>query len=744
MLIGTMLFVCLGGVKAGNHYLEITTNAVKANTWEWAIWYQLATPLEEGKTYVLTMDAKCSEEYDMSFWPCNTAEGGKTKYTGYSIGTEWSTCVCEFEANDALNRLSWDFGSLNGYLCFDNVKLVEKGKTTNLMTGGDFESGLDANWGNDGWNSPLYGIYETASTPSKFLKMTTNSVKENAWEWAVWYRLDTPLETGKTYVLTMKAKCTEMYNMPFWPYKTGDGGGTNYTGYNIGTEWSDCSCTFTAVDDLTHLKWCFGSLDGTVWFDDVKLVENGTTTNLINGGDFQDGLASNWGDDDWNKPVYGVAIEYPEAIAVVPVPEVQLTPSMFKTWSSPDADATVTSNSPYFAALSYGEEGTGGSCFYGSGNVSYLDYADISKYSAIKVYGTGSNLRIMMNRVSDGGSLTEVQVTPSAEGTLVDLTSYSYVHLNAIKVVNGGGETTITNITLVDPSATPGTDYVLSGDLKDGINSASITAALADENAKVIDVTGATGSGIELTSANPNCLFVANAGTLTNNDNVIVSGTCAQLSISDGYPFKAPASFTATAAPTYDRTFTASTTTTVCLPFALTEEEAATLGTFYELSSFDGSTLHFTSVAEPEANKAYLVVPTATALTLSETSKSIAATPADLGAAITSVDFIGTMAATTIPASDGTNSYFAYNNGSLVKITTNAATLPAFRGYFKVETSVINAARSLNISFDDETTAIKQVESSRLNVESYFNLAGQRVAQPAKGLYIVNGKKVIK
>jgi len=26
---------------------------------------------------------------------------------------------------------------------------------------------------------------------------------------------------------------------------------------------------------------------------------------------------------------------------------------------------------------------------------------------------------------------------------------------------------------------------------------------------------------------------------------------------------------------------------------------------------------------------------------------------------------------------------------------------------------------------------------------NFYNLAGQRVAQPAKGLYIVNGKKVI-
>ena len=48
---------------------------------------------------------------------------------------------------------------------------------------------------------------------------------------------------------------------------------------------------------------------------------------------------------------------------------------------------------------------------------------------------------------------------------------------------------------------------------------------------------------------------------------------------------------------------------------------------------------------------------------------------------------------------------------------------------------------------DDEPTAIEQIESSKMSVKAdnqYYNLAGQRVAQPTKGIYIVNGKKVIK
>ena len=41
-----------------------------------------------------------------------------------------------------------------------------------------------------------------------------------------------------------------------------------------------------------------------------------------------------------------------------------------------------------------------------------------------------------------------------------------------------------------------------------------------------------------------------------------------------------------------------------------------------------------------------------------------------------------------------------------------------------------------------ETTAIRGIESGELRMENFFDLQGRRVAQPTKGLYIVNGRKV--
>ena len=50
----------------------------------------------------------------------------------------------------------------------------------------------------------------------------------------------------------------------------------------------------------------------------------------------------------------------------------------------------------------------------------------------------------------------------------------------------------------------------------------------------------------------------------------------------------------------------------------------------------------------------------------------------------------------------------------------------------------------MSFVFDDETTGINTAKGSQFTVNGeYYNLRGQRVAQPTKGLYIVNGKKVV-
>ena len=53
------------------------------------------------------------------------------------------------------------------------------------------------------------------------------------------------------------------------------------------------------------------------------------------------------------------------------------------------------------------------------------------------------------------------------------------------------------------------------------------------------------------------------------------------------------------------------------------------------------------------------------------------------------------------------------------------------------------SAPTFGYGLDGGATGINDVQRSTSNAQQYYNLNGQRVAQPAKGLYIVNGRKVV-
>lgn len=80
-------------------------------------------------------------------------------------------------------------------------------------------------------------------------------------------------------------------------------------------------------------------------------------------------------------------------------------------------------------------------------------------------------------------------------------------------------------------------------------------------------------------------------------------------------------------------------------------------------------------------------------------------------------------------------------NGNLGFYKANNQKVAAGKAYLQVPATAARA--SFAISFDNETTGIENIEHSALNIENYYDLQGRRVAQPQKGLYIVNGKKVV-
>ena len=95
----------------------------------------------------------------------------------------------------------------------------------------------------------------------------------------------------------------------------------------------------------------------------------------------------------------------------------------------------------------------------------------------------------------------------------------------------------------------------------------------------------------------------------------------------------------------------------------------------------------------------------------------------------------GVTTATTVTA----DQYYGLSGNQFKKV--GAGTVSAGKALLPAN-EVPASARELNFVFD-EATGIKQVETSKSIIEGIYNLAGQKVQNPTKGLYIMNGKKVI-
>ncbi|MBR5118811.1 MAG: hypothetical protein IK100_09225 [Muribaculaceae bacterium] len=193
-----------------------------------------------------------------------------------------------------------------------------------------------------------------------------------------------------------------------------------------------------------------------------------------------------------------------------------------------------------------------------------------------------------------------------------------------------------------------------------------------------------------------------------------------------------------TPATTYTRVFEAAQTYTVCLPMAVNTSDV-TNGKFYELASYSDNTLHFNEVSgTTTAYKPYLFVTSAAGVVLS--GDITAYSSQDLTTTVSGASMIGTIGSQTLVS--GTNTYYGYraSNGVFVQIgSTTGAHIGAYRAYIQIPGSV--GVKAFNVVLDD-ATGIETVSNFKTQDSGVFNLAGQRVSTPTRGLYIVNGKKV--
>ena len=113
---------------------------------------------------------------------------------------------------------------------------------------------------------------------------------------------------------------------------------------------------------------------------------------------------------------------------------------------------------------------------------------------------------------------------------------------------------------------------------------------------------------------------------------------------------------------------------------------------------------------------------------------------------------VGTLEKTTVnsTSNDGLYANYKYtiNEGMLTPMFYQFAddsSLSANKAYLQIPLAWLqaSASKSVEIRFDDgETTDIDEVEGENGDVENVYDLQGRVVENPAKGIYIVNGKKV--
>ena len=106
------------------------------------------------------------------------------------------------------------------------------------------------------------------------------------------------------------------------------------------------------------------------------------------------------------------------------------------------------------------------------------------------------------------------------------------------------------------------------------------------------------------------------------------------------------------------------------------------------------------------------------------------------GETLSSNKLVGITTATAVADDE----YFGLKGNMFVKV--NAGTVPA--GKALLPASVVAGARELTFDFGGETNGISDIKHETLNMNgAMYDMQGRKVEKPGKGMYIMNGKKVI-
>jgi hypothetical protein len=108
--------------------------------------------------------------------------------------------------------------------------------------------------------------------------------------------------------------------------------------------------------------------------------------------------------------------------------------------------------------------------------------------------------------------------------------------------------------------------------------------------------------------------------------------------------------------------------------------------------------------------------------------------------------FKGTLVSMTVPAiEDGCQNYVLRSGDYGVKfyVSHGSSTLGANKAYLQIPTSIMGAREYINFEEDNVTGIVGPEYMTQEDHGELYNLNGQRITNPKRGIYIKNGKKIM-
>lgn len=198
---------------------------------------------------------------------------------------------------------------------------------------------------------------------------------------------------------------------------------------------------------------------------------------------------------------------------------------------------------------------------------------------------------------------------------------------------------------------------------------------------------------------------------------------------------------------TLNRTLVANKWNTLCVPFAISEEEIKANfgeGTLVEkFEAVNGNTVNFANATSIEPGVPYLIQPTVAGTTYTFNGKEVSAdAPKTEGNA--DVTFQGIYSPTDITNNGTVKAAGVTQDGKVLFVNAGSQT-KAFRCFFTISDNASITPAMLKVSIKGVETAINSIVMGNSNAtdNAVYNLQGQRVNGNSltKGIYIKNGKK---